>query len=72
MRPTVAGTVRTIEVHLLDFAGDLYDQDVTVAFLDRLRPEQKFASVEELRAAIVQDVEQARQVALQIPNFVLQ
>lgn len=64
MRPTVQGTERTIEVHLLDFAGDLYGQEVTVAFLERLRPEQKFSQVEGLRAAIAQDVERARQIPL--------
>lgn len=51
-RPTVAGQNQTIEVHLLNWSGDLYGKTLTVA-LDRfLRPEQKFASLDELKAQI--------------------
>lgn len=51
---------RTMEVHLLDFAGDLYGQDLRVEFLDFLRDEKKFFSVDELIAQIHSDVAEAR------------
>jgi riboflavin kinase/FMN adenylyltransferase len=62
-RPTVAeGVERKLEVHLFDFAGDLYGRDLEVEFVKFLRPEQKFAGVEELKAQITRDAALARQV----------
>jgi riboflavin kinase/FMN adenylyltransferase len=59
-RPTVNGQQTTIEVHLLDWSGDLYGQQITV-LLDRfLRPEQKFVGLDELSAQIQQDIAAAR------------
>jgi riboflavin kinase/FMN adenylyltransferase len=61
VRPTVAGDGRAhLEVHLLDFAGDLYDRRLTVVFHHKLRDEQRFASLEALKAAIDADVAAAR------------
>ena len=54
-RPTVAGEAPTIEVHLLDWSGDLYGQTLKVDLIEFLRPEQKFASVEALKQQIVKD-----------------
>lgn len=56
-RPTVAGaaTIPTIEVHLLDWAGDLYGQTLKVNLRKFLRPEQKFDSLEALKQQISQD-----------------
>ncbi|MEM9509863.1 MAG: bifunctional riboflavin kinase/FAD synthetase [Cyanobacteria bacterium P01_E01_bin.35] len=54
-RPTVAGAAPTIEVHLLNWTGDLYDQMLQVNLLSFLRPEQKFASLEELKQQIAKD-----------------
>ncbi|MBO8137045.1 MAG: bifunctional riboflavin kinase/FAD synthetase [Desulfotomaculum sp.] len=48
---------RNLEVHLLDFNGDLYGQQITVKFLRRLRREQKFNSVNELVAQIQRDIQ---------------
>ncbi|MGE0489291.1 MAG: bifunctional riboflavin kinase/FAD synthetase [Vulcanimicrobiota bacterium] len=62
IRPTFDGTRPLLEVHLLDFDGDLYDQDLTVDFVKRLRPEQKFPGIEALVAQIQTDVNQARAV----------
>ncbi len=59
-RPTVAGTQRTVEVHLLDWTGNLYGQTLTVNLKQFLRPEQKFASLTELKAQIQQDADNAR------------
>ncbi len=60
VRPTVDGTRALLEVHLLDFAGDLYGRYVQVDFLHKLRDERRFASFEALRAQIRRDVEAAR------------
>ena len=51
-----------MEVHLLDFDGDLYGQRIELEFAERLRPEVKFGSLDELQAAIASDVERARAV----------
>lgn len=59
-RPTVQGVREQLEVHLLDFQGDLYGQHVKVDFLHYLRPEQRFESLEALRQQIQRDVRQAR------------
>lgn len=59
-RPTVAGTQRTVEVHVLDWNGDLYGQTLTVKVEQFLRPEQKFASLDELKAQIQHDADRAR------------
>lgn len=61
VRPTVAGDGKAhLEVHLLDFAGNLYDRRLTVAFHHKLRDEQRFASLEALKSAIGADVAAAR------------
>ncbi|HVJ52146.1 MAG TPA: bifunctional riboflavin kinase/FAD synthetase [Aliidongia sp.] len=62
MRPTVNGTDLRLEAHLLDFAGDLYGQHLRVAFVDRIRPEQKFAGLDALKVQIARDVETARAI----------
>ena len=61
-RPTFGGTDVSLEVHVLDWSGDLYGQTVRVEFLERLRPEQRFGSAPELAAQIRRDVEAARAV----------
>ncbi len=61
MRPTVAGTARLLEVHLLDFSGDLYGQEIEVEFVRYQRAELKFASLDLLRAQIAEDVRQVRE-----------
>jgi len=60
VRPTFGGGLRTLEVFLLDFEGDLYGRDLTVAFVDWLRPEQAFPGAEALVAAMRADVAVAR------------
>jgi len=48
-----------IEVHLLDFSGDLYDQELEIAFVGKLRGEHMFPSLEALRKQIERDIEAA-------------
>ena len=54
--PTVGNDHMSLEVHLLDFQGDLYDQSLTISFLHFLREEKKFASLDELKSQIAEDV----------------
>ena len=56
--PTVGNDYLSLEVHLLDFQGDLYDQPLTVSFLSFLRKEQKFDSLSDLQYQIKQDIAQ--------------
>jgi len=59
-RPTFGETELSVEAHVLDFTGDLYDEQVTLTFTRRLREERKFPSVDALRAQIALDVAAAR------------
>jgi riboflavin kinase/FMN adenylyltransferase len=61
VRPTVSGDGSAhLEIHILDFTGDLYGRRLTVAFHQKLRDEQRFASLEALKTAINADVAAAR------------
>jgi riboflavin kinase / FMN adenylyltransferase len=62
VRPTFAGRRRTIEVHFLDFDGDLYHRWLVVEPILRLRGEIAFSGPDALRAAITADVARAREV----------
>jgi riboflavin kinase/FMN adenylyltransferase len=60
-RPTVGGGKQLLEVHLFDFSGDLYGENLEVSFEKHLRPEMKFPSVNELREQISKDVTAAKE-----------
>ena len=60
--PTFGNESLSVEVHLLDFEGDLYGVRLDVAFLSRIREERKFGSVDELKAQIASDVKVARRI----------
>jgi riboflavin kinase/FMN adenylyltransferase len=62
VRPTFGVLNRTVETHLLGWSGDLYGQVLRVMFLERLRGEQKFSGIDELKAQIGRDVDRAREV----------
>jgi riboflavin kinase/FMN adenylyltransferase len=51
-----------IEAHLLDFNGNLYGQELEIVFAEKLRDEQKFSSVDELKAQIARDIERAKNI----------
>lgn len=56
-KPTVGSVYRTIEVFIIDFTGDIYDADVKMEFVRRLRGEQRFAGLDDLKRQIEKDVE---------------
>lgn len=62
LNPTFGQGPRTVESYLLDFNENIYGQEVHVSFVDRLRPEAKFASVPELVEQIRRDVLSAQAV----------
>ena len=61
-RPTVhpGASSISLEAHLLDFQGDLYDQNLEITFVQRLREERRFASLDALKLQIATDIESAR------------
>ena len=59
-RPTVGGTDLRLEAHLFDFDSDLYGKHLRVAFIERLRAEQRFAGLDALKAQIAADCVEAR------------
>jgi len=64
-RPTVASSrpdLPQIEVHLFDFEEDVYGERMELEFLERLRGEQRFPGIEELRGQIGRDVARAREI----------
>jgi riboflavin kinase/FMN adenylyltransferase len=64
VRPTfVTGRGVLVEAYLLDFDGDLYDRELRIAFLERLRGERRFDTVEGLVEQMHRDVQDARAIA---------
>ncbi len=62
-RPTLENRVPQlrVEVHLLDFTGDLYGEEIEITFAEKLREEKKFPSLAALREQIARDIEEAKQ-----------
>jgi riboflavin kinase/FMN adenylyltransferase len=60
--PTFDRAESRVEAHLLDFEGDLYGCIVDISFAQRIRHERRFSSVDELKAQIYRDVEEARRI----------
>ena len=56
-RPTVDGTYKTIEVNIFDFDREIYGENLTIEFIKKIRNEQKFNGLEELKAQIARDKE---------------
>ncbi|MFQ5897715.1 MAG: bifunctional riboflavin kinase/FAD synthetase [Candidatus Methylomirabilia bacterium] len=59
IRPTFGEGEYWVEAHLLNFSGDLYDQLLSLEFLERIRAEQKFPDAEALRAQVARDIQVA-------------
>ncbi|MDX1923468.1 MAG: bifunctional riboflavin kinase/FAD synthetase [Alphaproteobacteria bacterium] len=62
IRPTVDGERESLEVHIFDFAGDLYEQSIRIGFVDFIRPEQRFEGLDALKNQIKQDCLVAKQM----------
>lgn len=60
VRPTFGADARAVEVHIFDFDGDLYDRDLSVGFVNKIRDEQRFGSVEALIAQLRSDQDVCR------------
>ena len=60
--PTFGNESLSVEVHLLDFEGNLYGARLDVAFVSRIREERKFGSINELKTQIASDVKVARRI----------
>lgn len=60
--PTFGDTAMSVEAHLIDFSGNLYGRELTVHFVQRIRSERKFESLEALKARIADDVALARKI----------
>ena len=60
--PTFGNTAMSVEAHLLDFRGDLYGRELKIHFVQRIRAERKFDSLDALKARIADDVALARQI----------
>lgn len=60
--PTLPEGGRTVEAHIFDFEGDIYGKAVRVETVAYLRPERKFASVEDLQRQLAQDRARAREI----------
>lgn len=59
-RPTINSGVRQIETHFLDFAGDLYGQNIEVAMLEKLRDDQQFPNLDAMIDQLAIDEERTR------------
>ena len=60
IKPTFGGEALTVELHLLDFEGDLYGRNLNIVLLDKLREERAFSDPVDLVAQIRKDIHQAR------------
>jgi riboflavin kinase/FMN adenylyltransferase len=60
--PTFGEEAQKIEIHIIDFSGDLYGKTITVEFIARLRDTRPFAGVNELVEQLKKDVEEVRRV----------
>jgi riboflavin kinase / FMN adenylyltransferase len=68
LRPTVGGLEPRLEAHLFDIDVDLYGRHLRIAMIDFIRPEQKFAGLDALKAQIARDAAQARRILAAAPT----
>jgi len=61
-RPTFGEGKRMVETHLLDYQGDLYGKEIKVEFVQKVRDEQRFPSVEELKTQMRKDVQEVQAI----------
>jgi len=68
VRPTFDNGQRSIEVFLLDYQGNLYGKEMKIELIERLRPERKFASPDDLKQQISEDIRRGREILEGIGN----
>ena len=61
VRPTVHGVEPLLETHVFDFDGELYDKEIRIAFVARIRGELKFDTLDALKAEMARDMTRARE-----------
>ncbi len=61
-RPTFGGSQRAVEVYVLDYYSDLYGRELKIGIMARLRSEKQFATAEELKKQIAEDIKQGRAI----------
>ncbi len=66
-RPTFDKTEDLLEVHIFDYAADLYGKRLRAAFADRVRPERRFDGIDALKAQIADDCDTARAILARLP-----
>jgi riboflavin kinase/FMN adenylyltransferase len=59
-RPTVDGTKHSIEVHIFDFSQSIYEKNITIMYVDKIRDEKRFSSPDELKKQLEKDKLQAK------------
>ena len=69
--PTFDDNEFTVEVHLLDFTENIYDEKIRVNFIERIRDEKKFADISELKEQINQDIKAADKILAAYNNLQL-
>lgn len=62
VRPTFEGSKHLVETYIFDYEGELIGQKFTIDLVDKIRDEKRFDTVEQLKAQIKKDIEQARQI----------
>lgn len=63
-RPTVDGSTLCAETNIFDYEGDLYGRTLTVEFIEFLRPEVKFSSLDELKAQVESDIKKVKELKI--------
>jgi riboflavin kinase/FMN adenylyltransferase len=66
-RPTFGEQQYWVEAYIFDFSGDLYERRLTIQFLQRIRPEMKFAGVDALKRQVAADMDTARRLLRERP-----
>ncbi len=61
-KPSVGGTERLLETHIINFSGDIYDQLIEIELIEKLRDEQLFNTLEELTEQIKKDIEKVKTI----------